>query len=694
MDDIGYRFRAINDWCNKSRGIYSAGWPNFHQAEYLNPNRTVYGHFLLKQNVVDWRDVPASEYEATDMRSRFTGAHDYARKHGYQHGFPNFHQANYGNGVVYGTFLIKNGTCEWRDVPAKELGLGTGDPSKMPMNRWFTGASDYAAKHGYVAAMPNGHYANYGNGWVCGVFLFPHGKAEWKDIRGRELGLADYIPPPPPPKPEGYRLEGYRFQQAHNYGQHTGFRSGFNNFHEANYGNGVVYGTFLVSSQVTNYVDILDSELNGNPLDMLKNDLPGLFAAVDLWAKERGWRGAYPTCLTLPEPGPGFKKRFSAIVFHSYATEARWVSASELGYPVLGDIGMMFRAVNDYSKKQPGFVTGLPTFRQNDDLHLVTLIKPEAVEWRDISAEILKKYTMETAPGIKGQALLPWGSFRFRQVNTWALENGYLAAFPSFQDKVGTLLLNESAAERHEVPASHLGSPLLPFNLPNMMYAVNKYARDQGYPAGFPSFLTGHSGSEPTYEIILLKPSTVEIRQVPDFILGGPLKEDVRTLFNEAHDYAVRHNFLAGYPTYQESSYLQSENYRYLHEDIYIPPENSVVLSQDYYLALLKPGVAEWRDIKGIELNTALMPLQPYADIYFKNAPSEKRILKKPGDTVTIEWASERGLFASINDTRVEASGIIDDKPKNSKAYVLRVTGECGTTEDYVHVTLSWRNIK
>ena len=103
MDDIGYRFRAINDWCNKSRGIYSAGWPNFHQAEYL----------------VDWRDVPASEYEATDMRSRFTGAHDYARKHGYQHGFPNFHQANYGNGVVYGTFLIKNGTCEWRDVPAQ-----------------------------------------------------------------------------------------------------------------------------------------------------------------------------------------------------------------------------------------------------------------------------------------------------------------------------------------------------------------------------------------------------------------------------------------------------------------------------------------------------------------------------------------------------------------------------------------------
>lgn len=199
--DIGRRFRAINDWCTRSGGTYTAGWPNFHQASYPDPQRTVYGHFLLKSDVVEWRDVPASEYRSSDTRTRFTGAHDYAIRNGYQHGFPNFHEANYGNGVVYGTFLIKQGTCEWRDVPATELGLGTGDPSKIHMSRWFTGASDYAAKHGYVAGMPNGHYANYDNRYVCGVFLFPHGKAEWRDIRGRELGLPDYVPPQPPPPP-------------------------------------------------------------------------------------------------------------------------------------------------------------------------------------------------------------------------------------------------------------------------------------------------------------------------------------------------------------------------------------------------------------------------------------------------------------------------------------------------------------
>ncbi|MFD3003643.1 PASTA domain-containing protein [Pontibacter toksunensis] len=199
--EIGRRFRAVNDWCVRSSGVYAAGWPNFHSETYHNPLRTVYGHFLLKPSIVHWRDVPATEYGATDMRTRFTGAYDYAVRHGYQHGFPNFHEANYGQGVVYGTFLILPGACEWRDVPAAELGLGTGDPTRFPMNRWFTGASDYAARRGYAAAMPNGHYANYGGEYVCGVVVFPPGKAAWADIRGRELGLwEDSLRPPDPPK--------------------------------------------------------------------------------------------------------------------------------------------------------------------------------------------------------------------------------------------------------------------------------------------------------------------------------------------------------------------------------------------------------------------------------------------------------------------------------------------------------------
>ena len=35
---------------------------------------------------------------------RFREAHDYAVWHGFATGWPNFHQADYGDGLVYGTF--------------------------------------------------------------------------------------------------------------------------------------------------------------------------------------------------------------------------------------------------------------------------------------------------------------------------------------------------------------------------------------------------------------------------------------------------------------------------------------------------------------------------------------------------------------------------------------------------------------
>jgi PASTA domain len=51
---------------------------------------------------------------------------------------------------------------------------------------------------------------------VCGVFLFPHAKAEWRDIRGNELKLPDYIPPPKPkPKTTVPNLVGLLSSQAH-----------------------------------------------------------------------------------------------------------------------------------------------------------------------------------------------------------------------------------------------------------------------------------------------------------------------------------------------------------------------------------------------------------------------------------------------------------------------------------------------
>ena len=46
---------------------------------------------------------------------------DWAGAHGYSSGFPTFHEADYGQGKVYGALLLKSNTVEWRDVPGSEL---------------------------------------------------------------------------------------------------------------------------------------------------------------------------------------------------------------------------------------------------------------------------------------------------------------------------------------------------------------------------------------------------------------------------------------------------------------------------------------------------------------------------------------------------------------------------------------------
>ncbi|MBW7897982.1 hypothetical protein B188_08760 [Candidatus Brocadiaceae bacterium B188] len=54
---------------------------------------------------------------------RFREVNDYAECHGFFSGFPNFHEADYGSGVVYGTILLRDTEAEWRDVPRTEYGV-------------------------------------------------------------------------------------------------------------------------------------------------------------------------------------------------------------------------------------------------------------------------------------------------------------------------------------------------------------------------------------------------------------------------------------------------------------------------------------------------------------------------------------------------------------------------------------------
>ncbi len=179
--DIGYLYRlkfvGVNNyaWANNLVGSF----PNFHHADYGDGE--VNGVIILNSSAAEWRDVPAVELgdpPADDMPARFRATNDWASSRGFAGGFPNFHEADYGNGTVYGTILLKSDAVEWRDVPATELG----DPPDRDIAARFTATNDWAASHGFVGGFPNFHEADYGNGRVYGTILLKPGKAQWADV--------------------------------------------------------------------------------------------------------------------------------------------------------------------------------------------------------------------------------------------------------------------------------------------------------------------------------------------------------------------------------------------------------------------------------------------------------------------------------------------------------------------------------
>lgn len=174
---VAHRFRETSDYAWAHR--FLSGFPNFHEADY--GQGVVYGTFLLGSDVADWRDLRAADLgspPAGDVGARFRATNDWAHRNGYLSGFPNFHQADYGAGTVYGSVLIKQGAAEWRDIPARDLG----SPPDHDVPARFRATSDWAARNGFAAGFPNFHQADHGSGTVYGTILFPHGRVQWRDV--------------------------------------------------------------------------------------------------------------------------------------------------------------------------------------------------------------------------------------------------------------------------------------------------------------------------------------------------------------------------------------------------------------------------------------------------------------------------------------------------------------------------------
>ena len=153
------RFRVVNDYAGNHG--YATAFPNFHQANHEDGRGVVYGVVCLKPHAVEIIDVPISELGNPDSaEARFRAVNDYARNHGNATAFPNFHQADHGDGrgVVYGVVCLKPDAVEIIDVPISELG----NPDSAEAR--FRAVNDYARNHGNATAFPNFHQADHGDG--------------------------------------------------------------------------------------------------------------------------------------------------------------------------------------------------------------------------------------------------------------------------------------------------------------------------------------------------------------------------------------------------------------------------------------------------------------------------------------------------------------------------------------------------
>jgi hypothetical protein len=183
--------------------------------------------------------------------------------------------------------------------------------------------------------------------------------------------------------------EDRRFREVQRYADVYGFFAGFPNFHEADYGDGVVYGTILLRDTEAEWRDVLRSDLGDPPID----DVPALFRAVDAYAAQQGYPAAFPNC-EQGDHGQGVV--YGTILMKPGTTEWRDVLRSELGDPDINDVPAMMRAANDYSARE-GFAAGFPTFNQADHgagvVYGIVLLKPGVSTWRDVPADLLAMYS-------------------------------------------------------------------------------------------------------------------------------------------------------------------------------------------------------------------------------------------------------------------------------------------------------------
>jgi hypothetical protein len=182
-------------------------------------------------------------------------------------------------------------------------------------------------------------------------------------------------------------------------------------------------------------------------------------------------------------------------------------------------------------------------------------------------------------------------SQRFRNAHDYAGRAGYPMGFLNFHqanypgtgEVRGMSFVAESAyAGWEDVPVSVLGSASID-DIPEMMRLANDYAVAHGYKAGMPTFHQAVYNGVHVRGVAFFRHEAVEFRDVPACELGNPDLNDVGQMMRGANDYAGRHGFSAGFPTFHTASY-----------------GNGPV----YGVMLFNPGTTDWQDVRYADLDT------------------------------------------------------------------------------------------
>ena len=182
-DDAAAIFRQRADAAAQIGGFVGA-FPTFNTA--LRGQDWYGGTVLLNPNSSEWRDVPAAVLgnpDKHDFGHRMRVTQDYAHRYGFLGGFPTFYEGERGEGLVFGTVLLRHAYATWRDVPISELG----NPPLTDIEERFRRTQDYAVRNGFIGGYPNFYHANYGGELRCGTILVPSAAGEWRDIFIRRL---------------------------------------------------------------------------------------------------------------------------------------------------------------------------------------------------------------------------------------------------------------------------------------------------------------------------------------------------------------------------------------------------------------------------------------------------------------------------------------------------------------------------